>query len=73
MMFYIYQDLIKNFRIMNITIIYYQNITNIIIFAKHINFIDDNFVLLNKFNNFYIIKNGRKNIFNNIYKQITEK
>ena len=37
---------------------YYNNIlpelVNIIIFAKHINFIDDNLVLLNKFNNFYI-------------------
>ena len=48
------------------------NITNIIIFAKQLNFIEDNLTLLNKFNNFFILIKGEKHIFNNIYKQITE-
>ena len=48
------------------------NITNIIIFAKQLNFIEDNLVLLNKFNNFFVLIKGNKYIFNNIYKQITE-
>lgn len=47
-------------------------ITNIIIFAKQLNFIDNNLVLLNKFNNFFISLNGEKLIFNNLYKQIAE-
>ena len=56
-----------------ITIIFYlPNITNIIIFAKQLNFIEDNLVLLNKFNNFFVLIKGNKYIFNNIYKQITE-
>ena len=56
---------------------YYNNIlpelVNIIIFAKHINFIDDNLVLLNKFNNFYIMENGKKMLFNDIYKMTFDK
>ena len=46
-------------------------ITSIIIFAKQLNFIDDNLILLNKFNNFFII-NGKKLLFNDIYKNTTE-
>jgi hypothetical protein len=56
--------------------IYYNNIlpeiTNIIIFAKQLNFIDNNLLLLNKFNNFYIIYKENKIIFNNIYKLNTD-
>tara|TARA_B100001121_G_scaffold310662_1_gene343626 strand:- start:3204 stop:4253 length:1050 start_codon:yes stop_codon:yes gene_type:complete len=48
-------------------------ITNIIIFAKQLNFIDDNLLLLNKFNNFFIIHNENKFIFNDIYKKVTDK
>tara|TARA_Y100000590_G_scaffold301774_1_gene340189 strand:+ start:117 stop:1169 length:1053 start_codon:yes stop_codon:yes gene_type:complete len=47
-------------------------ITNIVIFAKQLNFIDDNLLLLNKFNNFFIIYKGNKLIFNDIYKQISD-
>lgn len=56
---------------------YYDNIlpdlVNIIIFAKHINFIDDKLILLNKFNNFFIMFKGNKMLFNDIYKMTVEK
>ncbi len=56
---------------------YYNNIlpeiTNIIIYAKQLNFIDDNLLLLNKFNNFFIMKNGKKMLFNDIYKMTFDK
>lgn len=48
-------------------------ITNIILFAKQLNFIDDNLLLLNKFNNFYILIKDKKILFNDIYKLNTDK
>ena len=48
-------------------------ITNIIIFAKQINFIEDNLLLLNKFNTFYILINNNKLLFNDIYKQVIDR
>jgi hypothetical protein len=47
-------------------------ITNIIIFSKQINFIDDNLLLLNKFNNFFILIKDKKYTFNDIYKNVTD-
>jgi hypothetical protein len=47
-------------------------ITNIIIFAKQLNFIDNNLLLLNEFNNFFILINNKKLLFNNIYKTIID-
>lgn len=49
-------------------------ITNIIIYAKQLNFIEDNLSLLNKFNNFFILikkkSEYKQYIFNDIYKSI---
>lgn len=65
--------LIKSFPNNNYYNYILPEITNIIIFAKQLNFIDDNLLLLNKFNNFFILINDKKLLFNNIYKTIIDK
>jgi len=49
------------------------DITNIIIYSKYINFIDDNSFILNKLNNFFIIVDNNKKLFNDVYKKNVDK